>query len=364
MNDLSAIWMDVVTLVVPRLTVSEMASSLFENVGGTGIKFRWVVHVDPVPEMSSDLEPCLRKIEQLSAKFGDADISVSPKRIGHPASFFNAMSRTRNPCLYMEDDKLFTRRPDLAWFLSSGIDFMNLKSNRTLCPNTCVGLWSRMATDYVLGRMSEFGGNIESWLKDICRHPPSSPLKLVKGYRCTSDIGAESLAKHGLVRVMAEDGNPVYVKGGNVTFVVWEENATLERLEERRRGTLCTGSCPSVGVRKGGSLDLDRITTPFTFFISSDVFPENRSKDIVADEEAFVSTDLIGNSDDPLMFAVARTSLFRRASQGSDSPPEIIRRAFLAVRPERIHRVPLFGTRGGSMHSNKRLKWLKENVRG
>jgi len=359
-EDHEPVWVDVVTLVVPRLTVSQMAESLFTHARAVNLKFRWVVHIDPVPEMSGDLPACMDEVGRLSKMFDDADIAKSEHRIGHPASFFNAMSRTCNPCLYLEDDKVFTRSPPWPPVLAGDVDFLNLKSKRVLYPNTCAGVWSRRAVDYALACQRHFKGNIEVWLKGIFRQA-QPPLRRMKGVRCTMDIGAESLARHGLVRVMTEDGNPVYVKGGDVTFVVWEENAPLERLEDRRRGTLCTESYPSVGIRKGELLDLSRITTPFAFLISSDAFPENKSKSVSASEEAFASVDLVGNPEDPLLFAVARTSLFRGAASSPARVPDILTRVFQSVRPDRIRRVPLFATRGGSMHSNKRLRWLKEN---
>lgn len=361
MNDESdTVWIDVVTLVVPRLTVSEMAASLFKHVLRGGAKLRWVVHIDPIPEMSGDLDACMDEVGRISELFDDSDIALSPKRIGHPASFFNAMQRTRNSCIYLEDDKVFTRSPDFSPFLSGGIDYMNLSSKRLLCPNTCAGIWNRRTIDYVLDSRSSFSGNVEQWLKHVCRHA-AAPFNFVKGFRCTEDIGAHSLAKHGLVRVMMEDGNPVYVKGEDVTFVVWEENAAIERLEGRRRETMCSESYPTIFLRRGEKLDIGRIATRFTFFFSSDAFPECKSRGVFANDETFSFVDLVGDPDDPTMFAVARTDLFRAASPDPAPPSDILKRTFHSVPKDRIRPVRFFATRGGSMHSNKRLKWIEGN---
>jgi len=332
-------WIDVTTLVVPRLTVSEMVGSLFENLDRSGLRLRWVVHVDPIPEMMSDMEPCLAEVKRLSSRFDDSDIVVAPARRGQPESFFNAMLRTRNPCLYIEDDKVFTKKLDLKPLLDGEFDYTNLEGKKTRFPGTITGFWSRRAIDHVLGMRKALRRNLEVWIKHVCRFRSPFKFKLGEGDVFVKDIGSASLAKHRLVRLFLEKLNPVYVRFDDVTAVVWEENLPIKDMEEMRDVRLCLKSFPSIEVRKGETLDLGRIRTPFVFFVSSDACPEYfAEKKSPCDSKLLAKHDLFCQDIDPLLYMMGRTSMFRKFVERPVVPGVLVVRAFFATPVGKINK--------------------------
>ena len=347
-------WIDVVTLVVPRMTVSEMVPSLFENLDRTGLKLRWVVHVDPIPEMMVDMDPCLAEVKRLSERFDDSNIVVSSSRQGQPGSFFNAMLRTLHPCLYVEDDKVFIKKLDINPFLDGGIDYANFESHKTTFPSTITGFWSRRAVEHILNKRGTLQRNLEVWTKKICRRKSPFKFNLAPGDVFVKDIGCKSLAKHKLVRLFLERLNPVYVRVDGITAVVWEDNLLLESMAETREKRLCIDSFPVIEIRRGDNLDLNRIETPFVFFISSDAYVEYFAvKKAPFDKKRLDGFDLFCPDGDPMLYMMGRTSLFRSMAEHPVPPGMLVFRAYFATRLGKINKSApeSFFTRGHSKRS-------------
>ena len=372
--DNTEVWMDVATLVIPRLNVVQMVESLFKHVDRTGFKLRWVVHIDPVEAMRCDLDHCESEVRRMALLFDDSDIVVSPGAIGHPLSFFSVMERTRHPCIYVEDDKVFFEELNLKSLLETKGDYTVLECGGVQRPSTLAGFWSRRMIDLVLKHKGGWRGNVEKWCKILFnRIGRGLGLKKTMGKHVTFDNGLGTLDKFKLIRMYDKSGNAAYESGKRITFVVFGEKEPFERHDGSRRRVMCIGSCDTIYVPEGGAIDMNAIGTPLTVFISSDAKPVNSLyRRVRTNDEYFSKVDLIGCAGDPSLIAIARTDYFKWHSRGSSVPDVIMGRARMATRRERFVSFPMavraVGSRErriNSMATRKIIRrvWLKQQRR-
>ncbi len=220
-------WVDVVTLAVPRSTITTTIPSLLARMDTGGIRIRWIVHYDPVDCLASNYHAVLDSIHRAAKEF-DASVILTPSRnVGHATSFLTCLRHVANDFLYWEDDKLCTTDFRLRDISAASGDHISLQGRAGRAGHTSASFWRKRVADSILAEWPSTGmeGCLEDWLKRLCRrHQFRSGPRL----RYATDIGIHELASHSVRRVRGADGNPLYVEApSNTALVTYIAPSTL-----------------------------------------------------------------------------------------------------------------------------------------
>ena len=259
-----------VSLVVPRPLITQSVESFFKHAKLGNFNARWVVHVDPVESMASDLPACLAEIDRLKKMFDEYDIVVSPQRIGHGQSFLNAMSRCQSGCIYFEDDKVFVADVDFNRIVRTRVDYMELDS-RSSAINTTSAYWGAKLVRYMVDRKHLYkGGDIEQWLKTQYLGNKSNFRKGM-GRHFSMDIGVKSLDDRGLVRKVDAHGNLHYIKRPDVTIVLWKHLGYPFQAYQEQRQWLLGDGYETICLEENQPVNWDSISTSHVMLLSTAV---------------------------------------------------------------------------------------------
>jgi SAM-dependent methyltransferase len=320
-------WIDVCTLVVPRMCVSDLVNSLFDHLDKGAYKLRWAVHYDPVQNLAHLENKCIEEIGRQSAKFDDFDIIIRDKNVGHQVSFFASLGQLKYDCIYAEDDMLFFSDFSIDELVSKKADFVSLAGINRKPGNTDAGFWSKKFVDCLISQKGKdvdtASLNIEKWNRNIFLQ---EGLIYGKGYKVAKDNGISSLTNERLIRSIGENTEPSYIKAPDLTMIVfWNDGHTPESTKRYRDWSLCEEAFKVSYIQKGCDIDFSQIDTEWVALIAANVRFGHRAKSIIPSLNQ--EHDALSTEDALREFVIIRTSIAKRATTHtkSNKPQEIMK---------------------------------------
>ena len=229
-------WIDVLTTVVPRACIPEGVGAFSKGCKRDGVKLRWIVHMDKLPELEIGYEETKAQIEAMKDEFDDF-VYLESDGIGQGRSLFKLFHESSNDVMLWEDDKALRKPFSVKAVLDKNNDYVTFQRRRVGPGGTSNSYWKRKLVDHVLARESDYKDKdcIEMFLMGVCKHQ-----KFTVGCipAMGEDIGVRALAERGIERRRGNrrkgDGASKYVvtEKDDITFVTAVNAAYLDKLKK------------------------------------------------------------------------------------------------------------------------------------
>lgn len=223
---------DILTTAVPRGSVEQAITNMFEHVDFQEAEVNWIVHLDWSEVLAPHHERTLEQINRLKVKFSNTQVVIADKRRGQARSLKTCFEKSQNDCILWEDDKIAGRKTTLDRIYGHGCDFVGFASRRRRIGNLSPGLYKKAVIQYILENWKEEmdEGDIEY---DLCNMLGPTKFARASEWLSIKDAGLEINAELGIQRVREKAGTSVeYGKAdARVTFVTAVDKKYLEKLK-------------------------------------------------------------------------------------------------------------------------------------
>jgi hypothetical protein len=230
------VWVDVLTTVVPRACVTEGVGSFSKGCERAGVKLRWIVHMDKIPELMPKYEETKAQIEAMKDEFDDF-VYMESDGIGQGRALYKLFTASEHNVMLWEDDKSLSKPFSMKDVLDKKVDYLTFQRRRVGPGGTSNSYWARKVVECVLAREQDYKEEdcIEMFLKGACKHKKFS-LGCIPAI--AEDVGVKALADMGLER---RRGNRrrghgaskyVHTEASDITFVTAVNQAYLKKLKK------------------------------------------------------------------------------------------------------------------------------------